>query len=271
MRFNYNNITAGGRELLFIAGPCVIESAVMTHAIATELLAIKRELNITLVFKASYDKANRTSKSSYRGAGMKDGLAILAEVKKRTGLPIVTDIHTAADAPEAARVADIIQIPAFLSRQTDLLRAAAETGRAVNVKKGQFLSGDDARFIAEKCSDAASEKRLLLTERGNSFGYNNLVVDMRNLVIMRRYAPVIFDATHSVQLPSAASGVSGGGREFIPNLARAAVAAGIDGVFMEVHPEPEKGLSDAATMFPLAKAASLWKELIRIKGVLSEE
>lgn len=271
MRFNYNGITAGGRGLLFIAGPCVIESAAMTNRIADALLAIKRELDITLVFKASYDKANRTSKSSYRGAGMKDGLAILADIKKRTGLPILTDIHVPADAAEAANVADIVQIPAFLSRQTDILTAAVATGKAVNVKKGQFLSGDDARYIAEKCSDAANEKRLLLTERGNSFGYNNLVVDMRNLVIMRRYAPVIFDATHSVQLPSASGGVSGGGREFIPHLARAAAAVGVDGFFMEVHPEPEKGLSDAATMYPLADAAALWKDLIRIaRGMAGE-
>ncbi|MBI4979525.1 MAG: 3-deoxy-8-phosphooctulonate synthase [Spirochaetes bacterium] len=257
MRFNYKGITNDNGSLFLIAGPCVIESEQMTMRIADSLAGLQQKTGMRVVFKASYDKANRTSKGSFRGMGIEEGLRILQKAREATGLPVLTDVHSAQEATAAGQAVDIVQIPAFLCRQTDILRAACETKRAVNVKKGQFASGEDTRYIVEKCSDALKEERLLLTERGNSFGYNNLVVDMRNLVIMRRLAPVVFDATHSVQLPSSGGGVSGGGREFIPALLRAAVAAGIDGIFMEVHPEPEKGLSDAATMFPLDKLEKL--------------
>lgn len=252
-RFSYKNLKCGDGDFLVIAGPCVIEDEGLVLEIAAELKKIKDSLDIQLVFKASYDKANRTSLSSYRGPGIEKGLKILDKVKEKSGLPILTDVHSPQETEHAKETADIIQIPAFLSRQTDLLRAACESGRAVNVKKGQFMSGFDMRYAAEKCYDAAEEGRLLLTERGSSFGYGNLVVDMRNLQIMREYAPVIFDATHSVQLPSAGAGVSAGGREYIPGLVRAAAAMGIDGLFMEVHPSPEKGLSDSATMLELEK------------------
>jgi 2-dehydro-3-deoxyphosphooctonate aldolase (KDO 8-P synthase) len=270
-QFNYKGLRAGNGELLFIAGPCVIEDEETVFTIARKLKKIRDELSIQLVFKASFDKANRTSLDSYRGPGIDEGLRILKAVGEETGLPLLTDIHTPAQAEKAGEAVDILQIPAFLCRQTDMLRAACETGKAVNVKKGQFVAGSDMQFAAEKCHDARGEGRLLLTERGNAFGYHNLVVDMRNLALMREYAPVIYDATHSVQLPSAGSGVSGGGREYIPGLASAAAAMGIDGLFMEVHTAPEKGRSDAATMFPIDTLAALYKRIISISNTARGE
>lgn len=267
MLFDYNGITNKNGKLIFIAGPCVIESRTMALNIAKKLKEIKDKLGIQLVFKGSYDKANRTSASSFRGLGMKEGLSILEEIKEETGLLTITDIHTPDEADSVAEYVDFLQIPAFLSRQTDLLVAACNTQKAVNVKKGQFLSGYDCKYIVEKCKNALDEKRLLLCERGTMFGYNNLVVDMRNLYIMREYAPVVYDATHSVQMPSAGNGISGGGREFIPSLLRAAVSVGIDAIFMEVHPEPEKSGSDSATIFPLDKVEELWTGILNIHEV----
>ena len=240
MIFDYKGITNKNKDLIFIAGPCVIESEEMTINIAKKLKEIKERLNIQLIFKGSYDKANRTSLNSFRGLGMKNGLEILKTVSKEFNLPTITDIHIPAEAEEAAKYVDFLQIPAFLCRQTDMLRAACETGKAINVKKGQFISGYDCKYIADKCSDAINEKRFFLCERGTMFGYGNLIVDMKNIEIMKSYAPVIYDATHSLQMPSAANGISGGAREFIPTLLKSALALGIDGIFMEVHPNPEK-------------------------------
>lgn len=267
MIFDYKGINNLKNNLIFIAGPCVIESEEMTINIAKKLKNIKDNLNIQLVFKASYDKANRTSKSSFRGLGMKEGLQVLENVKKETGLLTLTDIHVPNEAEAVAKYVDFLQIPAFLCRQTDMLKAACETKKAVNVKKGQFISGYDCKFIADKCEDAINDKRFLLCERGTMFGYGNLIVDMRNLEIMRNYAPVIYDATHSLQMPSIANGVSGGAREFIPSLLRAAAAVGIDGIFMEVHPNPEESLSDSATIFDLNKVEELWKNIIKINDI----
>lgn len=268
MIFNYKNINNLNNNLIFIAGPCVIESEESVFFIARKLKEIKERLSIQLIFKASFDKANRTSKSSFRGLGKKDGLKILESVGKETGLTTITDIHIPTEAEEVAKYVDVIQIPAFLCRQTDILVAATETKKAVNVKKGQFLSGYDARYIAEKCVDALNEERFLLCERGTVFGYNNLVVDMRNLEIMRKIAPVVYDATHSVQMPSIAGGISGGTKEFIPSLLRAAVAVGIDGVFMEVHPKPQESLSDSATIYELDKVENLWKNILLLNNTV---
>jgi 2-dehydro-3-deoxyphosphooctonate aldolase (KDO 8-P synthase) len=246
-------ITVGGNRPLFIAGPCVIESEQHARAIALQLASWARSGDLQVIFKASFDKANRTSLSSYRGPGLKEGLRILAAVKKESGLPVLTDIHEAAQADEAAAVVDVLQIPAFLCRQTDLLLAAARTGRAVNVKKGQFLSPDDMAHVVDKLVGGGAEK-ILLTERGATFGYHNLVVDMRSIPIMRGLGyPVIFDATHSVQLPGGGKGQSSGQREFIPTLARAAAAAGADGFFFEVHDTPETALSDGPNALPLER------------------
>lgn len=268
MIFDYKGINNLEKKLIFIAGPCVIESEEMTISIAKKLKDIKDNLNIQLVFKASYDKANRTSKSSFRGLGMKEGLKVLENVKKETGLLTLTDIHIPSEADIVARYVDFLQIPAFLCRQTDMLRAACETKKAVNVKKGQFISGYDCQYIADKCEDAINEKRFLLCERGTMFGYGNLIVDMRNLDIMKNYAPVIYDATHSLQMPSASNGVSGGTKEFIPSILRAAAAVGIDGVFMEVHPNPKESMSDSATIFELDKVEELWKNIIIIDDLV---
>lgn len=252
MIFDYKGITNKNKDLIFIAGPCVIESEEMTINIAKKLKEIKERLNIQLIFKGSYDKANRTSLNSFRGLGMKNGLEILKTVSKEFNLPTITDIHIPAEAEEAAKYVDFLQIPAFLCRQTDMLRAACETGKAINVKKGQFISGYDCKYIADKCSDAINEKRFFLCERGTMFGYGNLIVDMKNIEIMKNYAPVIYDATHSLQMPSAANGISGGAREFIPALLKSSVALGIDGIFMEVHPPfyvrppPNKGRNQSS-------------------------
>ncbi len=248
-----------GGKLLLIAGPCVIESRETCFRIAGFLIKLCASLGIPYVFKASFDKANRTSGKSFRGPGMGGGLEILSEVKKEFGVPVLTDIHDPVQAKEAAEIADVLQIPAFLCRQTDLLAAAGRTGRTVNVKKGQFMAPEDMKGAIEKVRGTGNQK-VMLTERGTSFGYHNLVVDMRSLVTMRELgAPVIFDATHSVQLPGGLGHASGGQRQFVEPLARAAAAAGIDGLFIEVHPEPDKALSDGPNSLDFKSAARIVK------------
>jgi 2-dehydro-3-deoxyphosphooctonate aldolase (KDO 8-P synthase) len=261
-------VTIGsGHPLAFIAGPCVIESE--AHAIETALALreIAARLGAPLVFKASYDKANRTSLTSFRGPGLDAGLAILAEVKARTGLPVLTDIHEPAHAAPAAAVVDVLQIPAFLCRQTDLLVAAAATGRTVNVKKGQFLAPRDMRHVVMKL-ESAGASGILLTERGSTFGYNNLVVDMRALPMMRELGrPVVFDVTHSLQLPGAGDGVTAGLAQYIEPLARAGVAAGVDAVFMEVHQDPSRARSDAANALQLDRLEGLMRQLVELDRI----
>lgn len=255
---------ANDRPLGLIAGPCVVETEELTFRIAQQLKAIAARLRVPFVFKASYDKANRSSIGSFRGVGAEEGLAILGRIKKKLNVPIVTDVHSAAEVPAAAAVADMLQIPAFLCRQTDLVVAAAKSGRVVNIKKGQFLSPWEAENILKKARAAGSSK-ILLTERGFSFGYNNLVVDMRGLEVLRGLgAPVVFDATHSVQLPGGQGASSGGQREFIYPLARAAVAVGVAAVFMEVHPEPEKALSDGPNAVRLKHVPDLLRRLLTV-------
>jgi len=257
----------GGGPLAFICGPCVIESEQHCLMLAE---ALKEALGGPFVFKASFDKANRSSLGSYRGPGLREGLRILAEVRRRTGLPVLTDIHTPDQAAPAAEVADILQIPAFLCRQTDLLVEAGRTGRAVNIKKGQFMAPLDMRHAVEKVRSTGNG-RALLTERGACFGYNNLVVDMRAIPMMRSLGvPVVFDATHSVQLPGAAGERSGGAPEFIAPLARAAVAAGADGVFFEVHEAPERALSDGPNALRLDRVAELVALLRRLHALLHD-
>ena len=244
----------GDGTLLLIAGPCVIESAAATLEIARTLRDYARELDLPLIFKASFDKANRTSYSSYRGPGLETGLEILARVKAEVGLPVLSDVHQVSDVAPAAGVLDVLQIPAFLCRQTDLLVAAARTGKVVNIKKGQFLAPWDMQPVMEKVR-AAGNDRIILTERGVTFGYNNLVVDFRSLPLMRGLGcPVVLDVTHSVQLPGGQGTCSGGQREFIAPLARAAVAVGVDGLFMEVHPDPAQALCDGPNSLPLKKS-----------------
>lgn len=244
-----------------IAGPCVIESAELLDTVAAELVRINSRLGTDIIFKASFDKANRTSVSSFRGPGLERGMQMLADIKSRYGLRILTDIHESWQAQPVAEVADVLQIPAFLCRQTDLLVAAAKTGRTVNVKKAQFLSGADMRFPVEKALDAGATE-VWLTERGNMFGYNNLVVDFRNIAYMLAIVPtVIMDCTHSVQRPGGAGGKTGGDRRFVPQMAMAAKAFGATGWFFEVHPDPDRGLSDAANMLELAKLADLVREI----------
>jgi 2-dehydro-3-deoxyphosphooctonate aldolase (KDO 8-P synthase) len=270
-QFALDSLTLGnGAPLFLIAGPCVIEGE--THAIkmAQAIAAVTRRLGMAYIFKASYDKANRTSLKSFRGPGLKEGLRILKKVKEEAGVPVLTDVHQAADMAAVADAVDVVQIPAFLCRQTDLLVEAARHARAVNIKKGQFVSPWDMRHAVEKVRESGNNN-ILLTERGSSFGYNNLVVDMRSLAIMRRFAPVVFDATHSVQLPSAGAGgeaVSGGQPEFIPLLSRAAVAAGVDGVFMEVHDAPAQAKSDGANALDLKDLEPVLKELLAIRKAL---
>lgn len=249
------------KPLALIAGPCVIEDAAFCIGMARKLSSIARQLKMGYVFKASYDKANRSSIASYRGPGLRRGLDILRQVKEAVGCPILTDVHWKEDVTVVAQVADILQIPAFLSRQTDLLLACAETGRTVNVKKGQFLSPWDMEHVVKKL-ESKGNRKILLTERGATFGYNNLVVDMRSLAVMRQFGyPVIYDATHSVQLPGALRGASGGQREFVAPLARAAVALGIAGLFCEVHPQPEKALSDGPNSLALASIPAFLKTM----------
>lgn len=246
---------------VFIAGPCVIESAQLLDTVARELVRINRELGIDIIFKASFDKANRTSLHSFRGPGLERGLQMLADVKARYGLRLTTDIHEPYQAKAAGEVVDVLQIPAFLCRQTDLIVAAAKTGRIVNIKKAQFLSGRDMRYPVEKARESGASE-VWLTERGNCFGYNNLVVDFRNIPDMLDIVPtVIMDCTHSVQRPSAGDGKTVGDRRFVPSMALAAKAFGATGFFFEVHPDPDKGLSDAANMLELDKLEPLVREL----------
>lgn len=257
------------RRLFLIAGPCVIESRELCLSVAASLREACERLGIPFVFKASFDKANRSSAKSFRGPGLEAGLETLASVREKVGVPVLTDVHTEEQARTAAQAVDVLQIPAFLCRQTDLVQAAARTGRIINVKKGQFLAPEDMKHVVEKAR-AAGGNRLLLTERGTSFGYHNLVVDMRAISILRQFdVPVVFDATHSVQLPGGAGDRSAGQREFAPVLARAAVAAGADGVFIETHPEPDQALSDGPNMIPLAEVPPLLARLLRIQEALA--
>jgi 2-dehydro-3-deoxyphosphooctonate aldolase (KDO 8-P synthase) len=259
-----------GRPLVLIAGPCVIESEEATLRHAERLLTICNGLSMPLIFKASYDKANRTSIGAFRGPGIKEGLRILAKVKESLGLPVLSDIHSIEQIAPAAEVLDVLQIPAFLCRQTDLLIAAARSGRVINVKKGQFLAPWDMKNVAGKLA-ASGNENIILTERGVSFGYNNLVVDMRSFPIMRASGyPVVFDATHSVQLPGGQGESSGGQREFVEYLSRAAVATGIDGIFMEVHEDPDKALCDGPNSIPLGELAGLLKKLRAIDALVKQ-
>ena len=251
-----------------IAGPCVIEEEQLCLRVASSLKRTCERLGICYVFKASYDKANRTSAKSFRGPGLEAGLAILAKVRSRIGVPILTDVHTEAQVQAAAAVVDILQIPAFLCRQTDLIAAAVRTGKIVNLKKGQFLSPAEMGQVVAKAKSAGG-KRLLVTERGTTFGYNNLVTDMRAIPLLRQFGfPVIFDATHSVQLPGGGGDKSSGQREFAPVLARCAVAAGANGLFIETHPEPDRALSDGPNMIPLAEMPKLLAGLLRVQAAV---
>ena len=260
----------GGSPLALIAGPCVIESEAHAIGLARSLRDIAHRTGVQFVFKASYDKANRTSVNSYRGPGLAEGLRVLRHVRDEVGVPILTDIHEPGQAAEAARVADVLQIPAFLSRQTDLLAAAARTGRVVNIKKGQFLAPGDVRFAIAKVTGAGND-RVMVTERGVSFGYNNLVVDMRAFPILRSLGhPVIYDVTHSLQLPGGGDGVTAGQAEFIEPLASAGVAAGVDGVFLEVHERPEYAKSDAQNALRLDLLEPLLGRLLRLHAIARE-
>jgi 2-dehydro-3-deoxyphosphooctonate aldolase (KDO 8-P synthase) len=268
--FQVEGVRIGSGNLFLIAGPCVIETEKHALFMAEVIKGVTRALNVPFIFKASYDKANRTSMRSFRGPGLMEGLRILQKIKDEVHVPVLTDVHETADVAKVAEVADVLQIPAFLCRQTDLIIAAAMSERAVNIKKGQFVSPWDMKHAADKCRTAGND-RVFLTERGSSFGYNNLVVDMRSLAIMRKFAPVVFDATHSVQLPSASGGedgaaTSGGQPEFIPLLARAAVGAGVDGVFLEVHDNPKEAKSDAANALESTQLRGVLKELLAVHG-----
>ena len=266
--FEIGKVRVGGNAPLFlIAGPCVIEGEAHAMMIAERLAEAAASLRVPLIFKASYDKANRTSISSYRGPGLHDGLRILAGIKKRTGLPILTDVHEVSHVAPAAEVCDVLQIPAFLSRQTDLLVAAGRTGRVVNIKKGQFLSPAEISNAVEKVADTGNEK-IILTERGTAFGYQNLVVDMRSFPIMRKLGyPVVFDVTHSVQLPGGEGKSSGGQPEFIEPLARAGAAIGVDGVFLEVHEDPARALSDGSNALALDQLSPLLERVIQLAAL----
>jgi 2-dehydro-3-deoxyphosphooctonate aldolase (KDO 8-P synthase) len=255
--------------IFVIAGPCVIESEEMTLNIAKSLKDMGEELSIPIIFKASYDKANRSSKDSFRGLGVDRGLEVLSLVKSETGMPVLTDVHSAEEVEKVASVVDMLQTPAFLCRQTDFIRTVAATGLPVNIKKGQFLSPGEMKEVVNKAKDASGQNNILVCERGASFGYNNLISDMRSLAIMRETeCPVVFDATHSVQLPGAKGTASGGQREFVPVLARSAVAAGISGIFMETHPDPDKALSDGPNAWPLGRMKELLKQLKEIDDLV---
>jgi len=259
-----------GNPLVLIAGPCVVENRDMIFYTAEKVKSICERYNTPVIFKSSYKKANRTSMSGFVSIGMDEALKILDDVKKTFGLPILTDIHTAEEVTSAAQVADVLQIPAFLCRQTDILIAAGKTGKAVNIKKGQFLAPDDMKHPIEKVASTKNEN-ILVTERGTTFGYHNLVVDMRGLVMMKKFGyPVVLDATHSVQLPSGENGKSGGQPEFIFPLSRAGVAVGIDALFVETHPEPAKALSDAASQLPLNQLESLLKQVVAIDKTMKD-
>ena len=257
----------GGAPLALIAGPCVIESRAMARDLAARLAALAKKEKIPFVFKASYDKANRTSIRAFRGPGLAKGLEILAEIKARTGVPILVDVHQVSEVKPAAEVADILQLPAFLCRQTDLVVALGESGRVVNIKKGQFLAPWDVRHVIEKI-ESTGNRKILLTERGASFGYNNLVADMRSLLIMRQFGyPVIFDATHSVQLPGGRGDGTGGDGRWVPYLSRAAAAAGCDALFWEVHRNPAQAQSDKDNALPLGAVGPLWRQCRRIDAL----
>jgi 2-dehydro-3-deoxyphosphooctonate aldolase (KDO 8-P synthase) len=266
-----HQVPVGRGKLFLIAGPCVIESESHARMMADAIQRIASDLGVPYIFKASYDKANRTSIKSFRGPGLVEGCRILRAVGESTGLPVLTDVHTAVDCEAVAEAVDVLQIPAFLCRQTDLLIAAAEatkkTGGAINVKKGQFVAPWDMRHAVEKIRESGND-RVSLTERGASFGYNNLVVDMRSLPVMREFAPVVFDGTHSVQTPSAGNGVSGGQPEFIPVLTRAAVAAGVDGVFLEVHDNPAEAKSDGANALHLNHLKAVLEQLLAVHAAV---
>jgi 2-dehydro-3-deoxyphosphooctonate aldolase (KDO 8-P synthase) len=264
-----DNISIGqGSQLVLISGPCVIENYEMTYEIASFLKELTHNLDIPFIFKASYDKANRTSINSFRGPGLAEGLDILERIKTELGITVISDVHRINEIDDAARVLDIIQIPAFLCRQTDFILKVAKTGKPINVKKGQFLSPWDVKNIVDKVTSTGN-RRILLTERGAMFGYNNLVVDFRSIKIMQDMGcPVIFDATHSIQLPGGAGKSSGGQREFVPTLARAAVAAGADGIFMEVHPEPDRALCDGPNSLKLDTLDELLSQLIAIRKAM---
>jgi 2-dehydro-3-deoxyphosphooctonate aldolase (KDO 8-P synthase) len=263
------NLRLGGSNPFFlIAGPCVIENEKLAISAAEEIKKICDKLDVPFIFKSSYDKANRSAIKSFRGPGIQKGLAVLKKVKETINVPILCDVHSQKEIKEAAEIVDIIQIPAFLCRQTDLILDASKTGKPINVKKGQFLAPWDMENIIKKI-ESVGNKNILLTERGTSFGYNNLIVDMKSLPIMRRFGyPVIFDATHSVQLPGGLGASSGGLREFIPYLARASIACGCDGVFLEVHPQPDKALCDGPNSFPLKELSALLEELKKIDAIV---
>jgi 2-dehydro-3-deoxyphosphooctonate aldolase (KDO 8-P synthase) len=257
------------RPLFLIAGPCVVESRQLQMDVAGELKVICADLGIPFIFKSSYDKANRTSLSSFRGPGMEEGLRVLADVRKHVAVPVLTDVHAEDEIAAAAEVVDVLQTPAFLCRQTDYIQAVARAGKPVNIKKGQFLAPEDMRRVVEKAQAASQSDNILVCERGTSFGYHNLVSDMRGLAIMRDTGcPVVFDATHSVQMPGAQGTASGGRREFVPVLARAAVAVGIAGLFMETHPKPDEALSDGPNSWPLDRMRSLLETLKEIDATV---
>lgn len=255
--------------LFLIAGPCVIESAELALEVAAEMKGITAELGIPYIFKASYDKANRSSQNSFRGLGLEEGLKILSEIREKLHIPVLTDVHSIDEIEPVSEIVDVLQTPAFLCRQTDFIKAVARSGRPVNIKKGQFLAPLDMKNVVEKARQASGEENILVCERGASFGYNNLVSDMRSLVTLRLTGcPVVFDATHSVQLPGGQGDKSGGQREFVPALARAAVATGIDGLFMETHPRPDQALSDGPNAWPLKRMKDLLKMLIGLDKIV---
>ena len=257
------------RPIFLVAGPCVVESEQLQVDVAGQLKEICGALDIPFIFKSSYDKANRSSAKSFRGLGMAEGLRILAEVRRQVGVPVLTDVHAADEVDEAAATVDVLQTPAFLCRQTDFIQAVASAGRPVNIKKGQFLAPDDMLQVVQKAKAASGADNIMVCERGVSFGYHNLVSDMRSLAIMRQTGcPVVFDATHSVQLPGAQGTSSGGQREFVPVLARAAVAAGVAGLFMETHPQPEKALSDGPNAWPLGRMRLLLETLVQLDATV---
>lgn len=257
-----------GEPLVFIAGPCVLESRELALETAGALVEIAKEYAIPLIFKSSFDKANRSSLASFRGPGLETGLSWLAEVKRVTGLPVLTDVHEPWQAAEAAQVVDVLQVPAFLCRQTDLILACARTGKAVNVKKGQFMAPDDMKNAVAKITSTGNTA-VTLTERGSSFGYHNLVVDLRSLAIMRGFAPVIFDVTHSLQLPGGLGHATAGEKQYFLHLARGAVACGVDGLFAEVHPHPEKALSDPTTQLSLAEFRQLVEQALAVRSAVA--
>ncbi|MEP6943725.1 MAG: 3-deoxy-8-phosphooctulonate synthase [Betaproteobacteria bacterium] len=260
------------RPLFLIAGPCVVESEQLQVDVAGRLKEMCAGLGLPFIFKSSYDKANRSSSKSYRGPGMREGLRVLAEVKRQVGVPVLTDVHDEDEVAEVASVVDVLQTPAFLCRQTDFIQAAAASGRPVNIKKGQFLAPEDMANVVAKAREASGRDNILVCERGASFGYHNLVSDMRSLAIMRATAcPVVFDATHSVQLPGGQGTTSGGQREFVPVLARAAVAAGVAGIFMETHPDPSQALSDGPNSWPLDRMQALLRTLVAIDRAVKRE